>query len=397
MRLCSIDPLITFLISTYNRREVLLRTLEELSEVDRRGGMVTETIVVDNASTDGTADAVAAAFPEVQLLRQNRNTGACAKNIGLTEARGEFILFLDDDSFPTVGSIRRMIDHFLTDPKLGAAIFDVTLPDGNHESSAYPSVVIGCGSGFRRSALVEVGGLPSDFFMQAEEYDLSLRLLDAGWTIRRFDDLHVRHLKTTTARIPTRTTRLDVRNNLMVVTRYFPRHWVMPFAVDWTRRYWWMAKSRGPQHQIAFATGLADGVLRSLLPGHRSPVGLTAFETFAMIVSIRRRMDQAVLTHRLQSIVLIDLGKNLLPFFHAAQANGLRIAAIADNRLAAPNRLYHGIPVVTDEQAKTLFFDAAILANVSPAHTTQRLQDWQKTGRPVIDLFTMPHPTRKAA
>jgi GT2 family glycosyltransferase len=387
MHVCSVDPLVTFLISTCNRRDVLLRTLEELADVDRQGGMITETIVVDNASTDGTADAVASAFPEVQLIRQKRNTGACAKNAGLAEARGEFIVFLDDDSYPTVASIRQMADYFFADPKLGAAVFNVTLPDGTRESSAYPSVVIGCGTGFRRRALSEVGGLPKDFFMQAEEYDLSLRLLNANWTIRRFDNLHVRHLKTPTARIPTRTTRLDVRNNLLVVTRNFPRHWVLPFAIDWTRRYWWMASARGPKHQLAFFRGLLEGIVRSLLPDHRRPVGLAAFETFAMVVTIRRRMEQTILAHRIQSIVLVDLGKNLLPFKLAAETCGIRVAAIADNNLAAPGRKYHGIPVVRDEEAMSMIVDAAIIANLSPAHAGKRTETWKKTGRLVVDLF----------
>lgn len=179
----SIDPLITFLISTYNRRLVLLRTLAELHEISRRCGLITQTIVVDNASTDGTADAVHSQFPDVELIRQTKNTGACAKNAGLAVSSGAFVMFLDDDSYPTVGSVRRMVQHFLTDHTLGAAVFNVTLPDGSQESSAYPSVVIGCGTGFRRAALAQVGGLPTDFFMQAEEYDLSLRLLDRGWSI----------------------------------------------------------------------------------------------------------------------------------------------------------------------------------------------------------------------
>jgi GT2 family glycosyltransferase len=387
MLLCSVDPLVTFLISTYNRREVLLRTLSELAEIDRSGGLITQTIVVDNASTDGTAGAVESNFPEIQLIRRKKNTGACAKNAGLFAARGEFIVFLDDDSFPTAGSIRQMTDYFFADPKLGAAVFNVILPDGSRESSAYPSVVIGCGTGFRRRALLEVGGLPADFFMQAEEYDLSLRLLDAHWIIRRFDNLHVRHLKTPTARIPTRTTGLDVRNNLMVVTRNFPRHWVFPFAVDWTRRYWWMASARGPRHQLAFARGLIEGIIRSILPGHRRPIGLAAFETFAMVVSIRRRMEQAILSHRIQSIILIDLGKNVLPFKLAAETFGVRIVAVADNNLAAPGRSYHGIPVVRDEQAMTMICDAAIIANLSPAHAGKRTETWQKSGRTVIDLF----------
>lgn len=387
METSCVDPLITFLISTFNRREVLLKTLAELRELDRRCGLVTETIVVDNASRDGTADAVANAFPQVQLIRQRTNLGACAKNAGLAVARGEFVIFLDDDSHPTVGSVRRMVQHFFADPRLGAAIFDVTLPDGSHESSAYPSVVIGCGTGFRRAALQEVGGLPKDFFMQAEEYDLSLRLLESHWKIQRFDDLHVRHLKTPAARIPTRTTRLDVRNNLMVVTRYFPKHWVLPFAIDWTRRYWWMASAKGKRHQAAAVRGIVEGVARSIIPGHRQPVGLAAFETFAMTVGIRRRMNRAVRRHRLRSIVLIDLGKNLLPYLMAAKAAGLKIMAIADNRLAAENRTYHGIPVVSDADAIHMIFDAAVIANISPAHAGARADAWRRNGRLVIDLF----------
>src|SRR5438477_532540 len=82
-----------------------------------------------------------------------------------------------------------------------------------HECGAYPDGFIGCGTGFRRAALDQVGGLPDDFFMQCEEYDRSLRLLDGGWRVRTFADHHVAHLKTPTARASARTTRLDVRNN----------------------------------------------------------------------------------------------------------------------------------------------------------------------------------------
>jgi GT2 family glycosyltransferase len=392
----SIVPYVTFLISTYNRRDVVLRTLGELREINRRCGLVTETILVDNASTDGTSEAVAAAFPEIELIRLTRNEGACAKNHGLTRAAGEYVIFLDDDSFPTVGSVRRMVDLFDADSKLGAAVFNVTLPDGSRECSAYPSVVIGCGTGFRRKALLEVGGLPTDFFMQAEEYDLSLRLMDRRWTIRRFDDLHVRHLKTAVARMPTRTTRLDVRNNLMVVTRYFPRQWVIPFAIDWTRRYRWIAAGNGFRHELAAIAGLLQGVCMSLRAGHRRPVSLAAFEEFAMIVGIRRSLDQVVRTRHIRSILLVDVGKNILPFWMAAQASGLRIVAVADPRLTARGRKYQGVPVVSDDDAAMMHFDAAIIANVSPVQAALRSATWRKRqSRPVIDLFEIQAPIVK--
>src|SRR5438105_3645348 len=207
------DPRVSFLISTYNRCAVLLQTLERVKACGLPREQF-EIFLVDNASPDGTAEAVAELHPDVRLFPLRRNLGPCAKNIGLKAARGEYVIFLDDDSFALPGATARMIDHFENDPRLGAAVFTITLPDGSRECSAYPDVFIGCGTGFRRQALEQVGGLPEDFFMQAEEYDLSLRLLDAGWSVRTFDDLHVKHLKTPGARYSERGKQFDVRNNL---------------------------------------------------------------------------------------------------------------------------------------------------------------------------------------
>ena len=215
------QPIVSFIISTFNRRDVLLETLARIEQCGLLS-MEFEILLVDNASSDGSAKEAATRFPRLRLFPQSVNLGACAKNIALPHARGEYVVFLDDDSFPAPGSITKMIRHFEEDPMLGAAVFTVTLPDGSHECSAYPNVFIGCGAGFRRRALEQVGGLPDDFFMQAEEYVLSLRLMDAGWEVRGFDDMHVTHLKTPGARVSRRSTRLDVRNNLVLIGRHFP-------------------------------------------------------------------------------------------------------------------------------------------------------------------------------
>jgi GT2 family glycosyltransferase len=394
----SVQPYVTFLICTHNRREVLLRTLGELAEVERRIGLMTETIVVDNASTDGTGDAIAGQFPTVHLIRHPVNRGACAKNLGLQNALGRFVMFLDDDSWPTADSIGRMIEIFAANPKLGAAVFDVLLPDSSHECSAYPKVFIGCATAFRREALKEAGGLAEDYFMQAEEYDLSLRLLDCGWDIQRFTNLLAMHQKTPTARSAMRTTRLDARNNLTLITRYFPQKWVLPFALDWMRRYRWIAQSKGWQHELAFWAGLAQGVIRSLRPKHRRPVSLMVFERFAMTREIQERMKQAVCDEGHRSILLIDVGKNILPFFLAAKALGLRVSGVADAKLAHPRRTYRGVSIVDDTAAQLLEFDVAVIANVSPVHTAQRRDAWrQRSRRPVIDLFEQSEPLAMVA
>jgi GT2 family glycosyltransferase len=377
--------LITFLISTYNRREVLLQTLRRLSDCALSCEQF-EIIVVDNASRDGTADAVMQENIGVRLIPLQHNRGPCAKNVGLRHARGEFVVFLDDDSYPEGDSLQRMIAHFRRDEMLGAAVFTITLPDGTRECSAYPSVFIGCGTGFRRAALEQVGGLPEDFFMQAEEYDLSLRLMDAGWDVRTFDDLHVTHLKTPTTRFSKRVTRLDVRNNLVLATRHFPEQWVRPFAMDWMKRYYFIAAAKG--HRAAYFAGLAQGLARVVVNAKRQAIADETFERFAKIDEIERRLRQAQRQMNLRRVLFVDLGKNILPFWLAAQACGIEIVAIADRNLGKASRRYRGIPIVTDDVARTLEFDAAIVSNLSPVHAHGARDRWRAIDdRLVIDLF----------
>jgi GT2 family glycosyltransferase len=375
---------VSFILSTYNRRAEVLNTLDHISRCGLDPDSY-EVFVVDNDSSDDTVDAIGEQFPHVHLLPQEKNRGSCAKNLALPLSVGRFVVFLDDDSYPRPGAIARMIRHFEEDPDLGAAVFDIELLDGSRECSAYPDVFIGCGTGFRRQALTQVGGLPKDFFMQAEEYDLSLRLIDAGWKVRRFDDMQVVHLKSPTARRSNRTTRLDVRNNLMLATRYFPRGWVRPFAVDWMKRYYKIASTK--RHRGAFIAGALQGLAMSARPRHRRPISEQAFETFAKLGEIESRLRAAQQAFDLRTVLFIDLGKNVLPFYLAARNLGIQVIAIADPNLAGGR--YRKIPIIDDDEARSLTFDAAVISNLSPVHAQQRRQQWRllEHFRPVIDLF----------
>jgi GT2 family glycosyltransferase len=379
------SPLLSFIISTFNRREAILQTLAVLRGPAGGSGN-REVIVVDNASIDGTADAIAQGFPEVNLIRQRFNGGPCAKNRGIESARGKYLVFLDDDSFPQADSIDRMVAEFEDDPALGAAVFSVRLPSGVCECSAYPDVFAGCGVGLRAEAIGQVGGLPDDFFMQAEEYDLSLRLLDAGWKIRRFADIGVTHLKTPRARFPGRVMRLDVRNNLTLIARYFPDEWVMPFASDWARRYRMLAQVH--RRLPAYYAGLAAGIMRLALRRGRRPVKAATFETFAKINEIERRLRAAAAEYSLKRVVFVDLGKNILPYWRAAERCGIEVVALADAKLGGHSFSYRGTPIVTDTAALKLNYDGVVVSNLSPVHAAQRRQWWRgRTEAPVIDLF----------
>lgn len=382
-------PKVSFIISTRNRCGTLLDTLDRVRDCGLSTGEF-DVFVVDNASTDGTADRVRETHGWVKLIALTKNKGAVAKNLALPKALGQYVVFLDDDSYPERGAIRRMIAHFEADPRLGAATFTITLPNGTNECSAYPDVFIGCGVGLRRKALRNVGGLPGDFFMQAEEYDLSLRLIDAGWHVRTFDDLRVSHLKTPQARVSARTMRLDVRNNLYLILRRFPAGMIGPYLLDWMKRYAWIAQSKdatGP-----FLCGLIEGVLRSLVRPRRRAISERAFEQFAKLDETERRladaMDGLPGGSAGKSVILVDVGKNIYAYWRACRRLGITIHGIADANLARAGRRYRGIRVVDDETARALPHDAAVIANLSPVQARNSRSAWRAThDRPVIDLF----------
>jgi len=377
-------PRVSFLIATHNRRSVLLHTLDQIAGCGLPRNQF-EVLVVDNASTDGAAQAVREHHPDVRLIVLPTNHGPCAKNTALALARGELIVFLDDDSFPQPGSIARMIDHFAANPLLGAAIFTITLPDGSKECSAYPNVCIGCGTGFRRTALLEVGGLPQDFFMAAEEYDLSLRLLDAGWRVSRFDDLHVTHLKSPESRFPRRISRLDARNNLLLALRRFPDPWRFRYAAAWFERYRLMAIAN--RCRIPFWAGTIEGLARGLAAEHE-PINPAAFEQFAKLDQTRLHLQGVSRRLNLRRVLFLDLGKNFLVFQLAAHECGLEIAGIADARLGGRGLRFRGLPILSDAQASVLNYDATIVSNLSPVHAAQRHRQWQQLDpRPVLNLF----------
>ncbi|HRK29963.1 MAG TPA: glycosyltransferase [Tepidisphaeraceae bacterium] len=386
-------PTVSIILSTRNR---CATTLETLSRIEACGldDHAYELIVVDNASRDGTPDAIAREFRRACLIRLDRNEGSVAKNHGLLRAAGKYVAFFDDDSFPLPGSVERMVRHFQLNPRLAAAGFTVTLPNGRRECSAYPNVFIGCGVGLRRSALIEVGPLPHDFFMQAEEYDLSLRLLDAGWQVQTFDDLHVHHAKSPATRSSAQKMRLDVRNNLLVVMRRFPGDWRDAYLRDWMTRYWAMAAQS--HRRTAAALGFAGGLARHTVTMIDQPVSDAAFEQFSRINQTQTLLQSTARHRGLRRVVLVDWGKNLLAYRLACENAGVQVVAIADESLAGQR--YGDWPVITDAQAMTLNVDGAIIANLSPVHAATRLAHWRQAAPfAVVDLFEQEREAAVAA
>ena len=385
------QPIVSFVLATYNRSAVVAHTVERIMECGLDRGDL-EIIVVDNACGDDTPTAIAGRCDRV--VRLGENLGSCAKGIGARYARSPYVVFLDDDSFPRPGSIERMIHHFEQDAALGAAGFVVHLPDGQREGAALPEVFVGCGVGLRRDALERVGGLDISFFMQAEEYDLSFRLVGEGWRIKMFSDMHVEHLKTTQARKSGRTCFLDTRNNLRVIARYLSHEPRVRYREDALLRYRWLAERAG--HHRDYARGAWAGLWmgrkerRQFRACRLTP---DTFERFFAWHTIQQRM-QELFRKGIRRVLFADWGKNVYAYYRAAKRAGIEIQAIGDDRFAGRGRWYRGLPVLTWEQARQRTVDAVVVANSSPVHGTNTARRVHgEIDRPVFHWFPVAEDT----
>lgn len=109
-------------IVTRDTRELTLRCVESVVAADGEGGLSVGCTVVDNASADGTADAIRARWPRVRVLRNPENAGyARACNQGLRGGSGEFVLVLNSDVVARPGAIAALIGYLRRSPEHVAA------------------------------------------------------------------------------------------------------------------------------------------------------------------------------------------------------------------------------------------------------------------------------------
>ncbi|MBB6121898.1 glycosyltransferase family 2 protein [Nocardiopsis algeriensis] len=200
------EPRVTVVVATRNRAEELCRTLGRLGGLEPRPPVV----VVDNGSTDGTAEAVRTRFPWVRLVRQEHNTGCVARNTGAALARTPYVAFCDDDSWWAPGSLEAAADALDACPRLALVAASVLVgseerPDPVNEQMARsplsdggrpgPRVLgfLACAAVLRRSAFEQAGGFEPLLFFAGEEELLALDLAARGWELRHLPRAVVHH------------------------------------------------------------------------------------------------------------------------------------------------------------------------------------------------------------
>jgi GT2 family glycosyltransferase len=214
------DGAITAILVTFNTRELALEALADLSEqIQAYPG--SQIIVVDNASHDGTPDAIAARFPEVTLDVSATNLGfAAAVNRGLREATSRWLLLVNPDLRICEGSLAALVETARSQPGHGlyaGRFIDVHRGTGEDSVAVLPSIgqLLGYATGIgamarragwrsapRRAAAAakptevdavpgtfllietqawrELGGFDARYFMYSEDLDLSVRVVASG-------------------------------------------------------------------------------------------------------------------------------------------------------------------------------------------------------------------------
>ncbi|MEW6220975.1 MAG: glycosyltransferase [Thermodesulfobacteriota bacterium] len=224
---------VSVIIITRNRAPILLRHLAFLHQSREA---FTEILVVDNASEDGTPEAVAQAFPEVRIIRLPENQGIMApRNIGAVNATSPYLFFLDDDGCFHLPALPAMVAKLDAEPAVGAVggrvvnlpaaqVFDLPmapyLPDVPSFRQSFRfrggNVVI------RKAALLAAGLFPARFFYGGEERDLTYRLWRLGYSVLIYDAGVLLHQKGVLAAANRRFFRNHYRNRLFMAWRSLP-------------------------------------------------------------------------------------------------------------------------------------------------------------------------------
>jgi GT2 family glycosyltransferase len=204
------EPWVSVITVNYHQEDVTCQMLESMRHVTYQN---VEVIVVDNDSK-APLDLVTSRYPEVKVLRSEKNLGfAGGNNLGIKNAKGKYLLFLNNDTEVDPGFLEPMVRLLQSDPAIGMVSPKIRFfyePDtvqyagftkvnpytlrmegigfGIKDKGQYDKIqethsAHGCAMMVPMSAVEKVGLMPEMYFLYYEEHDWSMRFLNAGYKI----------------------------------------------------------------------------------------------------------------------------------------------------------------------------------------------------------------------
>lgn len=207
------EPRVFIIIVNWNGKAVTLDCLDSLSKIAYDNYTI---VVVDNASTDGSVEAIGSAYPDAVLLRQDRNLRfAGGNNAGMRYALAhgaEVLCLLNNDTTVDAMFLWQLVSRLQSDIEIGLVAPKIYYYDepkkiwfaggrismwsgtmkhiglreadeGQHDVATTIDYATGCCMAIRRKAIEEVGMFDESFFMYTEDADYSMRLRGAGYSI----------------------------------------------------------------------------------------------------------------------------------------------------------------------------------------------------------------------
>lgn len=213
---------VSILIVNWNTREMTCDCLRSIYEQTRE--IRFEVILVDNASSDGSAEAIGRRYPQVTLIANHENRGfAAANNQAMAVATGRYVLLLNPDTIVLDGAIQKAVRFADDHPEAAVVGCQIWKNENEIQRTCFPfptvghlvlqttglrrllarlhlerrgsmeawgrdtqrdvEVVSGVFMLVRREALEQVGGMDEDYFIYAEETDWCWRFYRAGWRL----------------------------------------------------------------------------------------------------------------------------------------------------------------------------------------------------------------------
>jgi N-acetylglucosaminyl-diphospho-decaprenol L-rhamnosyltransferase len=251
-------PKISVIIVSYNTRDITERCLKSLALDNFKDK---EIIVVDNASSDSSAEMISKKFPEVKLIKLDKNIGfGRGNNLGMSKAKGEYLLLLNSDAFvspdtlekcelfmrevvdcdvlgckltfddgrlqPSAGNLPNFINTWMWMWGIGSSVhpknrlyFESTHPVG---------WVTGAFMFMRRIIFEKTGGFDENFFMYMEEIDWCKRILESGMKIYFTNKFSIVHLQGASSNYDLKK---PLTREVQGLIYYFKKHYLVYFPL----------------------------------------------------------------------------------------------------------------------------------------------------------------------
>jgi GT2 family glycosyltransferase len=295
------QPKIVTIVLNTNRRQ---DTLECLSSLERGVCLNCTIIVLDNASADGSVEAIRADFPAVQIIPLAENHGyAGNNNVGIQAALAQgadWVFVLNEDTILAPDCLSRLVEAGEGDPRVGVVgpmVFHHNEPNviqsaggrlsnmwvathigqnevdqGQYSTPRRVDWISGCGILVRRAVIEQIGMLDEQFYYYWEETEWCIRARKAGWDIVHVPQAKLWHKGVQRDYRPAPSvTYYNTRNRLIALSKHHAplRVWICTWwqafriLASWTIRPIWRSKRA---HRDAMWRGIMDFLAKSWGP-----------------------------------------------------------------------------------------------------------------------------------